>query len=130
MWLIDSSVWIDYFNGTQTPQTNRLDSALGVRPLAVGDIILTEVLQGFRHRKDFELAKSALLTLDVFQLGGVDLAIKSAENFRTLRRRGITVRKTIDCLIATFAIENNFPLLHTDRDFDPFEKYLGLTVVH
>lgn len=129
MWIVDSSVWIDYFNGKVTRETELLHAALGQRPIGIGDIILLEVLQGFRHQKDFEAARQALLRFPVFTMGGVEIAIKSAENYRFLRRKGITVRKTIDCLIATFVIENDFWLLHSDRDFDPFEQHLGLKVV-
>ncbi len=129
MWIVDSSVWIDYFNGQVTPQTDLLDAALGQREIGLGDIILAEVLQGFRSQEDFERARDALLQFPIFTLGGVEIALKSAANFRLLRRRGITVRKTVDCLIATFAIESGFWLLHDDRDFDPFEKHLGLKVV-
>ncbi len=128
-WLVDSSVWIDYFNGRHTPQTELLDAVLGTQPLAVGDIILAEVLQGFRRDADFAAAKNALLQFRLFRLGGTAIALKSAENYRLLRRKGITVRKTIDCLIATAAIEYGLPLLHADRDFDPFEQHLGLQVV-
>ncbi len=129
MWIVDSSVWIDYFNGQATPQTESLNAALGTRAIGLGDIILCEVLQGYRHQRDFEVARHALLRFPVYAVGGVDIAIKSAENFRFLRRRGITVRKTIDCLIATFVIEHGFSLLHNDRDFDSFETFLGLDVV-
>lgn len=129
MWIVDSSVWIDYFNGKATPQTDLLDAALGQREIGLGDIILAEVLQGFRRQKDFEAARDALLRFPIFTMGGVEVALKSAENFRYLRSQGITVRKTVDCLIATFVIENDFSLLHSDRDFDPFEKHLGLRVV-
>lgn len=129
MWLIDTSVWIDYFNGVATPQTDRLDVALGHEPLCLGDIIFGEVLQGFQRQNEFEQAKAALLTLPIYPLGGVELALQSAEYCRHLRRRGITVRKTIDGLIATFAIANGMWLLHSDHDFDPFETYLGLKVV-
>jgi len=129
MWIVDSSVWIDYFNGKITHETNLLHTALGYRPIGIGDIILLEVLQGFRHQRDFNAARQALLRFPVFTMGGVDIAIKSAENYRFLRRKGITVRKTIDCLIATFVIEHDFWLLHSDRDFEPFERYLGLKVV-
>ncbi|MFN2109663.1 MAG: PIN domain nuclease [Anaerolineae bacterium] len=130
MWLIDSSVWIGYFNGVATPQTDRLDIALGNEPLCLGDIILCETLQGFQRQSEFEQAKAALLSLPIYALGGVEIAIKSADHYRALRRQGITIRKTIDCLIATFAIANGMWLLHNDRDFDPFETYLGLKVVH
>lgn len=129
MWLVDASVWIDYFNGVATPQTDRLDAALGHESLCLGDIILCEVLQGFQRQTEFEQAKAALLTFPIYSLGGVKLALQSAEHYRALRQRGITVRKTIDCLIATFAIVNEMWLLHNDRDFDPFETYLGLKVV-
>ncbi len=129
MWLVDTSVWIDYFNGVATPQTNYLDAALGHETLCLVDIILCEVLQGFQRQSEFEQAKAALLTFPIYPLSGVDLALQSAEHYRTLRRRGVTVRKTIDCLIATFAIANEMWLLHNDRDFDPFETYLGLRVV-
>ncbi len=128
MWIVDSSVWIDYFNGKATPQTDILDAALGQRELGLGDIILCEVLQGFRRQKEFESARQSLLHFPIFIIGGTGIAIKSAENFRVLRRKGITIRKTIDCLIATFVIEQGFSLLHSDRDFDPFEAYLGLDV--
>lgn len=129
MWLVDSSVWIDYFNGIATPQTDRLDAAVGYETLCLVDIILCEVLQGFQRQNEFEAAKTVLLAFPVFTLGGVELALQSAEHYRTLRRRGVTVRKTIDCLIATFAIVNEMWLLHNDRDFDPFETYLCLKVV-
>ena len=130
MWIVDSSVWIDYFAGKVTPQTDLLHAALGWEEIGLGDIILCEVLQGYRRQQDFDTARRALLQFPVYSIGGTELALKSGENFRTLRRRGITVRKTIDCLIATFVIEHGFTLLHTDRDFDPFEMHLGLRVAH
>lgn len=129
MWIVDSSVWIDYFNGTRTPQTDILDAALGQQNIGLGDIILCEVLQGYRSQRDFEAARQALLQFPIHLMGGTEIAIKSAENFRRLRQQGITVRKTIDCLIATFVIEQGFSLLHSDRDFEPFETHLGLMVV-
>lgn len=129
MILVDSSVWIDYFRGTITPQTDALDRLLDREPLAIGDLILTEVLQGFARDKDFEEAKSLLMTLTVAELGGKDIAIQAAQNFRTLRALGITVRKTIDTVIATRCIESGYLLLHNDRDFDPFAAHLGLQVV-
>jgi len=129
MWIVDSSVWIDYFRGEVTSQTDLLDAALGQREIGLGDLILTEVLQGFRRQQDFDTARDALLRFPVFAIGGVEIALKGAENFSTLRRLGITVRKTVDCLIATFVIENGFSLLHSDRDFDPFETWLNLDVV-
>jgi predicted nucleic acid-binding protein len=129
MWIVDSSVWIHYFNGVVTLQTDLLHSALGQRAIGLGDVILCEVLQGYRHQKDFETARDALLRFPIHPIGGIQLALKSAENFRFLRLKGITVRKTIDCLIATFVIEKGFSLLHDDRDFAPFEQHLGLDVV-
>jgi len=126
MILVDSSVWIDYFNGHNTPQTERLDSLLGSELLGIGDLILTEVLQGFREDRDYQTAKQLLTSLTIFSLLGIELAIKSADNFRSLRKRGITVRKTADVIIATFCIENNYSLLFTDKDFLPFVDYLGL----
>ncbi len=129
MTLVDSSVWIDYFKGTITAQTERLDSLLGLEPLAIGDLILTEVLQGFNKERDFNDARKMLTSLIVVELGGQEIAIQAAQNFRTLRRLGVTVRKTIDTVIATRCIESEYDLLHNDRDFDPFAKHLGLRVV-
>lgn len=130
MWIVDSSVWIDYFGGLVTPQTDRLHAALGQRAIGLGDIILCEVLQGYHSQRDFEAARQALLQFPVYTVGGTEIALKSAGNYRPLRRQGITVRKTVDCLIATFVIERGFSLLHSDRDFDAFETHLGLDVVH
>lgn len=129
MILVDSSVWIDYFNGKDTPAVERLDQLLGIQPLAIGDIILTEVLQGFRQDKDYATAKEILLSLTVFQLTNTHLAIRSADNFRILRKQGITIRKTIDVIIATFCIEEKHSLLFSDRDFLPFVKHLGLDTI-
>ena len=127
MILVDSSVWVDYFNGTKSHETDFLDTTLGAEPVAIGDLILTEVLQGFRADVDYNLAKTLLLGLTVFDLLGQELAIRTAENYRALRRRGVTIRKTADCIIATFCIERGLPLLYADRDFDPFVRSLGLT---
>jgi predicted nucleic acid-binding protein len=127
--LVDSSVWIDYFNGSITPATERLDRLLGRESLAIGDLILTEVLQGFAEEREFSLAERMLTSIEVVGLGGREIAIQAAENFRTLRKAGITVRKTIDTLIATRCIESGYELLHDDRDFEPFAKHLGLRVV-
>ncbi len=128
MILVDSSVWIDYFQGTITAQTELLDKLLGQRPLAIGDLILTEVLQGFEDERDFNEARRLLTSLMVVQLGGQGIAIQAGKNFRALRRLGVTVRKTIDTVIATRCIESGYDLLHSDRDFDPFAKHLGLRV--
>lgn len=129
MILVDSSVWIDYFRGIPTPQCERLDALLGTEPLAIGDLILVEVLQGFTGDKDFNQAKKLLTALVVVDLGGRDIAIQAAKNFRILRALGVTVRKTIDTVIATRCIESGFTLLHADRDFDPFVTHLGLCSV-
>ncbi len=128
MILVDSSVWIDYFRGAVTDKTEKLDRLLGREPLAVGDLILTEVLQGFADERDFQQARKMLTSLTVIELGGQEIAVQAAKNFRTLRKLGITVRKTIDTVIATRCIESGYDLLHDDRDFDPFAKHLGLRV--
>ena len=126
MILVDSSVWIDYFRGTATPQAEKLDSLLGTEPLATGDLILTEVLQGFVSDRDFNQAKELLTSLVIVNLAGQDIAIQAARNFRALRALGVTVRKTIDTVIATRCIESGLPLLYSDTDFDPFVEHLGL----
>ena len=126
MIFVDSSVWIDYFNGIQSIETNKLDSLLGSEPVGLGDLVLIEVLQGFKHDRDYNTAKDLLTSLSVFELGGQEMAIKSANNFRFLRKKGITIRKTIDVIIATYCIENDFSLLHSDKDFEPFNVNLKL----
>ena len=126
MILVDSSVWIDYFRGTSTPQTDTLDALLGSEPVVTGDLILTEVLQGFASERDFDIARKLLTSLDIVNLAGRDIAIQAARNFRALRALGITVRKTIDTLIATRCMESGFMLLYSDKDFDPFVQHLGL----
>lgn len=127
MIIVDSSVWIDYFSGADTPQAERLDITLGVKPVAIGDLILTEVLQGFRRDKDYKTARKVFEDVTIFDMLGTKMAIKSAENFRTLRKKGITVRKTADVIIASFCIEQKIPLLFSDKNFKPFVKHLGLT---
>ena len=129
MTLVDSNVWIDYFNGAITRQTARLDGLLGCEPLAVGDLILTDILQGFADERDFNRARKMLASLMVVELGGQEIAIQAAKNFRVLRRLGVTVRKTLDTVIATRCIESGYDLLHSDKDFDPFAEHLGLRVV-
>lgn len=130
MILVDSSVWIDYFRGVASPQTSKLDSLLGSEPLATGDLILTEVLQGFTRDREFQEARQLLAMLDFVVLGGKDVALQAAQNFRQLRALGVTVRKTIDTIIATRCLMSGLDLLHADRDFDPFEQHLGLRVVN
>lgn len=129
MILVDSSVWIDYFKGAITAQTDKLDQLLDRELLAIGDLILTEVLQGFRDERDFNEARKMLTSLTVVDLAGQEIAIQTARNFRALRKAGVTVRKTIDTVIATRCIESGYTLLHCDRDFDPFVQHLGLRVV-
>lgn len=126
MILVDSSVWIDYFSGNGSPETDFLDEMLGVSAVAIGDLILTEVLQGFRHDKDYKTARRLLGELTIFELLGTKMAVKSANNFRKLRKKGITIRKTADVIIASFCIEHNLPLLFSDKDFKPFVEHLGL----
>ena len=120
---------MDYFRGKTTLQTDKLDLLLGHELLAVGDLILAEVLQGFDSDRDFKAAQRLLTSLAVIEIGGLEIAIQAAKNYRELRRRGVTIRKTVDALIATRCIENGYDLLHCDRDFDPFVKYLGLNVI-
>jgi predicted nucleic acid-binding protein len=127
--LVDSSVWIDYFNGNTTWAVERLDQLLGSEQLAIGDLILTEVLQGFASERDFRAAEQMLTSLQIVELGGREIAIQAAKNFRVLRKAGVTVRKTIDTVIATRCIESGYELLHDERDFEPFVKHLGLLVV-
>lgn len=129
MILVDSSVWIDFFRGETTPQVECLDALLGNEPLAIGDLILTEVLQGFVAEKDFNAARQTLDAFTLVELGGNDIAIQAAKNYRILRKQGITIRKTIDTIIATCCIESGHTLLHSNRDFDAFETHLGLRVV-
>jgi predicted nucleic acid-binding protein len=127
--LVDSSVWIDYFRDTFTAQTDKLEKLLGEESVAIGDLMLAEILRGFAAERDFNLARQMLTSLTVVELGGRDIAIQAAKNFRALRALGITVRKTIDTIIATRCIEDGYTLLHSDRDFDPFAQHLGLRVV-
>ena len=126
MVIVDSSVWVGYFNGQLTEKTNLLHSILGNQPIGVGDLIVSEVLQGFRNDKDFEKAKNYFARMSIFEMGGIEIAIRSAENYRSLRKKGITVRKTIDMIIGTFCIENDFVLLHDDKDFKQLEIHLDL----
>lgn len=121
-------MWIDYFNGIVTAQSDKLDALLDREPLAIGDLILAEVLQGFDRDRDFERVRKMLISLNVVELGGEQIAVQAAKNFRTLRKRGVTVRKTIDVFIATWCIESRQELLHSDRDFEPFAEHLGLRI--
>lgn len=129
MILVDSSVWIDFFRNTPTPQAEWLDAHLGDEGLVVGDLILAEVLRGFKDDRGFNEARRLLGRLEQAALCGEDLAVEAARNFRRLRSRGVTVRGTIDVVIATRCIAAGFRLLHSDRDFDPFVEHLGLRTV-
>ena len=126
MILVDSSVWIDFFNGTENIETDKLSEMPGLEEVVIGDLILAEVLQGFRSDTDYKTASNVLTSLTVHDLLGKELAIKSANNFRKLRKKGITIRKTADVIIATYCIENKIPLLFTDKDFLPFVDNLRL----
>jgi predicted nucleic acid-binding protein len=130
MVIVDTTVWIDYLRGSQNPETRWLDRELQGQRLGLTDLILCEVLQGIRDQGNFMRVQRELLKFQVFQTGGVGLAVAAAQNYRSLRENGHTVRKTIDCLIATFCLQAKHELLHRDHDFDPFEKVLGLQVVH
>jgi predicted nucleic acid-binding protein len=126
MVVVDTTVWIDYVHGLNTPYTNALDFELIHNQVVTGDLIITEFLQGFRNDKDFEAATKIMDSLIYCDMLGKDIALKAAMNFRTLRKNGVTVRKTSDIIIGTFCIEHKLPLLHNDKDFEPMEKYLGL----
>lgn len=130
MLIVDTTVWVDYFNGIENLQTDYLHQIADKTPILVGDLILAEVLQGFRDDADFERANRALGKYLQAAMVSPALAVQSARNYRSLRSKGVTVRKTMDSLIATFCIENEHELLHNDSDFDGYEEYLGLKVVH
>ncbi len=126
MIVVDTSVWIDHFNGEDTPQVSRLAALLGQQMLAVGDLVLAELLQGFSTEADARAALAYLARFDLVAMAGPEIAIESAANFRRLRRRGVTIRKTMDMLIGTYCLVNNHELLHDDRDFDLLAEHLGL----
>ena len=130
MVIVDTTIWVDYFQGADNPETDWLNRELGRQRFGLTDIILCEVLQGVRDDVVAKEVERRLLTLEVFETGGVALACEAAQNYRALRTRGHTVRKTIDCLIATFCLRAQHALLHRDRDFDAFEKFLQLSVIH
>jgi predicted nucleic acid-binding protein len=128
MVLVDTSVWVDYFNGADTPESDKLDSLIGSGHLLMGDLILAELLQGFTRESDYRRARDLLAEIPYVDLVGKQVALVTAENYRRLRTRGAAVRKTIDVIIGTFCILHDHELLHADRDFDPMEKHLGLRV--
>jgi predicted nucleic acid-binding protein len=130
MVIVDTTVWIDYLGGYQTAQTGWLERELTNQRLGITDLILCEILQGIRDDRLFDLTRNELLKLEVFPTSGVEMAVAAAQNFRILKARGFTVRKTIDCWIATFCLLNGHTLLHNDRDYEPFETELGLLVIH
>ena len=127
MILVDTSVWIDYFNGQENKATDYLDDCLIEGTVAIGDLIYLEILQGFRADRDYRIAKNRLDELTIYEMFGIDAVEQCAKNYRMLRKKGITVRKTTDVIIASFCIKNKIPLLFLDRDFVPFVKHLGLT---
>ena len=129
MILVDSSVWIDYFNGVDNPQANYLYDNLGSEVFVTGDLIMLEVLQGFGSDKDFETGRRIMESLPFFSLCGKEVAIATSKNYRILRKKGITIRKTIDMVIATFCIENRIRLLHNDKDFLPLQEFAGLEAI-
>ena len=128
MILVDSSVFIDYFNGINNWHTDELNALLGNELVITGDYILAEVLQGFRNDKDYKIAKEVMQSFPCFRICSEELAIKSAENFRYLRTKGITIGKTVDLIIGTFCIENDLELLHRDKDFELMGQYLNLKI--
>ncbi len=130
MIIVDTTVWVDYLRGTRTPHADWLEVQLTSERLGLTDLILCEVLQGITTDSQFDAVQEQLLELEVFETGTVGLAVEAALNYRRLRATGRTVRKTIDCLIATFCLVEGHTLLHNDRDYDPFENVLGLKVVH
>lgn len=129
MILVDTSVWIDYFNGKDNRHTDTLDRALLEGTVAIGDLIFLEILQGFKNDNEYKKAKTTLLTLDHYEMFNSKMALKCAENYRALRKKGISIRRTTDVIIATFCIENKLPLLFFDKDFIPFVAKLKLTSV-
>ena len=129
MVLVDSSVWIDFFNGVDSGGANLLDSLLKHETVIIGDLILAEVLQGLRSDRDYRLARRLLTSLDVRELLGQEMAVRVADNYRKLRKSGYTVRKTVDLVIVTYCIEHTIPLLHSDRDFEPLSEFLGLVSI-
>ena len=126
MIMVDTSVWIDYFNGVANPETDLLDASIIQGFAAIGDLIFLEILQGIRNDKEHGQTRQSLLALDQYEMFDKAMAVKCADNYRALRKKGITIRKTADTIIATFCIENSLPLLFLDRDFIPFIDYLGL----
>ena len=126
MIIVDSSVWIDYFNGQSSRETDFLEGLLGYEPVGVGDVILAEVLQGFRRDRDFKTARKLLMSFPLMEMLGIDRAVKCALCYRYLRRAGVTIRKTADVIVATYCLDEGHLLLYSDSDFDPFVEHLSL----
>ena len=129
MVLADTSIWIDYFRGVYSPQTDQLNELLNEERVATGDLIIIELMQGFKTKSQIAAARQIISRLEYFDLVGKDIAFKAADNYRLLKNKGITIRKTIDIIIGTFCIENQFKLLHNDRDFEPMVDYIGLVLL-
>lgn len=127
--IVDTTVWVDYFANAKTAETRWLEAGIGQESIALTDLILSEILQGIDGDRLFGEIRLQMLEFEIFENGGLDVAVVSAENYRRLRMKGYTVRKTIDCWIASFCILRGYELLHSDRDFEPFERELGLKVV-
>jgi predicted nucleic acid-binding protein len=128
--IVDTTVWVDYLRGTRNAETDWLDREASRERLGLTDLILCEVLQGVRSDREFRQVRAELRKFELFETGGELLAVAAARNFRSIREKGRTVRKTVDCLIATFCLAHGHTLLHRDRDFDAFEQNLGLAVLH
>ena len=126
MIVVDSSVWIDFLNGRNVPHVRRLRAVLGTDEVLVGDLMLCEVLQGLESERAARDVEALLRRFAIASMVGDANAVAAARNYRSLRRRGITVRKTVDMLIGTWCIENRMPLLHNDGDFRPMVRHLGL----
>ncbi|HEV8074475.1 MAG TPA: PIN domain nuclease [Candidatus Acidoferrum sp.] len=129
MIIVDSTVWVDYFNGARNEEIRLLEARIGQEEIGLTDLIVCEVLQGLRSEREFDEVRLELLEFSIFPTGGMEMAVETARNYQKLRVKGFTVRKTIDCWIATFCLREGHELLHRDRDFDPFESELGLRVV-
>ena len=128
--IVESGVWVDFFRGLRTPETEWILAEAGERLIGTLDLIICEVLQGVPREPEYRKIRRKMLELPAYNSGGAEIAVESAQNYRKLRAKGITIRKTIDCIIATCCIRHGFALLHKDRDFDPFETHLGLHVIH
>ena len=130
MTMVDTSAWVDFLAGRDAPHVQLLKQHVVTQRIAVGDLIMCEVLQGLRSEREFQRVRWWLATLEVVPMCDAAMAVQAARNYRLLRNQGITIRRTLDCLIATCCLTRGYVLLHNDRDFDPFEEHLGLRVIH